>query len=229
MDAGITSRMAIDKGLEELLTSTFEINPQRAEKAAQNLTLDEFYQNFTRLEHLIGFDGATEVVQRGKFLDYRNSHFETYFQLGTNVRARMDSSLPIPIGAFYSIESLKKYLGIKEERMVEIDNSKLNVALYRILHEDNPQSKAYITSLIEKGEVIVGRDEHWNKSSNPNGPRGLNILRKIAYDITMVFSDLGIGKPELDINHGQMKLTITDPSTREYLRKIRDIAYGFKR
>ena len=58
---------------------------------------------------------------------------------------------------------------------------------------------------------------------------GLNILRKIAYDITMVFSDLGIGKPELDINHGQMKLTITDPSTREYLKKIRDIAYGFKR
>ena len=222
--------MPQDQGLEQILVNLFEIDHQKAEKTAENLTLAQFELNFTRLESIVGFEHGIKVVKSGEFLDYRNGQLENYLQLAMTVRSKMNSSLPIPIEVFYSIESLKTYLGIKEKREVALYPSKsLDVAKYRLLHSDNSHSRAYLDSLIKKGEITVGREEHWNKSPQTNGPRGLNIVRKIAYELTLIFNYLGLGRPAYDLNHGQMKLTITDPAAREHLRQIREKVYALQK
>lgn len=220
--------MGVDKGLEELLTGTFEVDSKRAEKVAANLTLDQFYLNFARLESIVGFEGGVGVVKDGDFLDYRNHQLEIYFQLAMEARSRMDSALPIPIKPFYSIESLKRYLGIKKEERTTLDHSKLNIASYKILHKDNPQSRDYLNSLIEMGEVIVEGHEHWNKGIKDKGPRGLNILKRIGYELKLIFRDLELGEPDYKINFGQMKLGIND-STRSALRQVRESAYSLQK
>ena len=220
--------MAKDEGLEELLIGTFQVKREKANQAAQTLELDQFYQNFVRLESMIGFEGGVEVVKEGDFLDYQNSKLEIYFQLAMTVHGKMDSSLPIPIKPFYSIKSLKSYLGIKEEEKMPIDSSKLNIASYRLLHKDNPASRRYLDSLIGTGEVNVDRNEFWNKSLRAKGGRGQDILRRIGYELPLIFNDLELGKPEFEINFGQNKLTV-NKKTQEILGRVRDQAYSLQR
>ena len=214
--------------LTNLLTSVFEVDQKRAEEVARSLTVETFDSNFSRLEAIIGFDNAAFVVKEGRFLGYRNNEIENYFKLAHDVSAKIDHSLPIPVQIFYSIESLHEFLRSKQEGKVAIDVSRLNISKYRLLHPDNEQSKKYLNTLIEDGHITVETNERWNKSLN-KGVRAVDIVRKIAYELTMVFNDLDIGRPWYNLNNGQMKLIITHPTTREYLKEIRDKVYALKK
>ncbi|MBT7928770.1 hypothetical protein HN682_02470, partial [Candidatus Peregrinibacteria bacterium] len=67
--------------LEEMLTETFDIPADRASKAASKKTLDEFDDEFTKLENFVGFDNAVTIIQNGEFLNYRNGYMESYLSL----------------------------------------------------------------------------------------------------------------------------------------------------
>ena len=220
--------MGLDQRLEDVLKSIFEVESKKAEQAAKISTLEEFELNFRRLENLLDFKGAAEVVRLGEFLAYRNSQLDKYFQLAYLAIGKMDAFLPVPIKPFYSVTTLKEYLGIKEEDSKVIDHSKLKLASYRILHIDHPMSVAFLESLIENGEVVVGDNDRWSRSKSKEGPRGPSILRRIAFELVEIFNDLEMNRPQYDINFGQSKITL-DRTTSEALRKVRDSAYSLQR
>ena len=218
--------MVMDKDLEELLKTTFEVNEHRAKFIATKVSFDIFLNNFSRLESLIGFQNGAEVVKNGRFLDHQNGEIDVYFQLAYDVAGKMDSKLPIPPKPFYSIESLKEYLGIKET-IPQVEQGKLDITVYRILKSDDTLSVRYLKSLIDSGELSVDRNDYWGKAET-SGVRGLDILRRVSFQLNQIFNDFGFERPEIHINHGQYKIKIND-SAREKLEKIRDIAYAVQK
>lgn len=216
--------------LADLLMVVFEIEPNRANTIAGKLDIRKFDSNFMRLEALVGgFENAREVVKEGSFLSYGNGDIENYFAIASQAASKIDYLKPVPVQVFYSISSLTEFLRTEKAKEIIIDASKIKVHKYRLLHRDNTQSHNYLTSLIENGILTVERHEHWAKSGDgQNGLRGLNIIRKIAYDLTILFDELGLPKPEYKLKHGQLKLSIP-PYTSVILGKIRDAAYSLQK
>lgn len=99
---------------------------------------------------------------------------------------------------------------------------------YAIMRK-NPVMEDRLSNLIEEGELIVGRDEHW-MGNNLSGPRGKNILKVIRTELNYLFGDLScrqlFGVPQnydavCEINFGQSKLMI-DPWAQNVLRQVRE-------
>lgn len=213
-----------------LLVEVFEVEHITAANVAEKWDIRKFDSQFSRLEGLVGsFENASKVLKEGEFLRYYDDQILTYFELAQKAASKMEYSQPIPIQIFYSIGSLTKFLKTEDAKGVAIDPTKLKVAKYRLLHRDNTQSQGYLNSLIEDGELTVGKKEHWTKSGDGgNGLRGLNIIRKIAFDLSVMFDELGLPKPEYKLNNGQMELRIP-PYTGVILGKIRDAAYSLQK
>ncbi len=223
--------MPIDKDLEDLLKSAFRIDAKKAEEVASALTFGQFDTNFTRLESIIGFDSAVEIIRKGEFLGYQNDRMEEYFGLVNQVYQQLDPKSPIPPKFFYSIETLKEFLGVAVDKKIVIDPSKLeqlDIGKYKILHKDNKQSRGYLDSLIERGYIQVKGYEHWNKGSKTSGARGRHILEKITYELSLIFHNLGLNRPESTLNYGQHTLIVYG-ATRELLRGIRDKVYSLQK
>lgn len=206
-----------DSDLTELLAREFEIEFMKARNISRKSSLDSFMENYNKLGSLLGEEVSRDVVKNGSFLDYKNGFLDKYFQLARLVLGRKNSSKPNNV--FYSIESLKSYL--EEPVREELDINKLNIAKSRLFHLNNTQSFNYLNSLIEEGCLVVARHEHWCKSKLDDGMRGLNIIKVISLQLKTSFSDLGLEKPEVEINYGTHTLKISD-KTQEKLRKIRD-------
>jgi len=219
--------MENDDNLESMLRNIFEVGANKAFAAAHKTTTNEFYQNFSRLENMLGFENASYLVQHGDFLGYRNGFLETYFQLARVAIGKMDAELPIPVDVFCSIDSLEKYLGLKHTDS-QTKDLKVNPTNYRLLHKDNPQSANYLKLLIEKGELIVGENDHWGKTTRTDGRRGLHIIRRISYELAQIFNEAEMERPQYKINHGQQKISL-DENTRIGLSKIRDVVYGVQK
>ncbi|MBI2656505.1 hypothetical protein HYX03_02095 [Candidatus Woesearchaeota archaeon] len=225
--------MTLDKNLEDLLRSIFRVPEKRAKEVSEILTLAKFQENFDRLEGILDFDTIFEVVKHGSFLDYTNSQFEEYLHLARTVYNRIEKdakSLGILVTIspkfFYSIESLKAFLGIEIEDKIEIPPSKLenlNVGKYKILHKGDEKSREYLKSLIESGYVVVGRHDHWHKSKH-KGARGRHILEEISFQLILLFNELGLSRPQYELMYGQSQLMVYG-KTRELLREIRDKVY----
>ena len=216
-----------ESDLADLLMKVFEIEPDRAKNAARKQSMQKFDSNFTRLEALVGgFENASKVVKEGGFLSYENGDMEKYFALAYQASSKIDRSQPVPVQIFYDIESLTVFLKTEAAKEIIINVDKLKVHKYRLLHKDNTQSRNYLNSLIENGCLTVEGHEHWAKSGDgQNGLRGLNIIRKMAYDLTVLFDELGLPKPDYKLNHGQLKISIPQ-YTSVVLGKIREVAYS---
>ncbi len=104
-----------------------------------------------------------------------------------------------------------------------IDISKLNLPQYHTLHRGDSAAERRLQSLVESGEVQVGRSEHWYGRSE-KGARGKNILKRIGYDLERIFSELGLPRPKFRYNFGQNTIRIPE-ETRQLLGQIRDEAY----
>lgn len=207
-----------DSDLTELLTREFEVEFMRARNASRRISLDIFIENYGILESLLGGGISKDVVKKGNFLDYKNGFLDGYFQLVRLVLGK-DNSNERPDDIFYSIESLKSYLS--GPTYTELDIEKLDISRNRLFHLSNTQSCNYLNLLIENGYLVVDRHEHWCKSKHSDGMRGLNIIKAVTFQLSTSFSDLGLGRPEFEINYGTHTLKISE-KTQEQLKKIRD-------
>jgi hypothetical protein len=215
-----------DSELVEYLTRSYDTDFMKARSIARRMTFANFAEAYDTLSALIGEDYASQVVEKGKFLDYRNGTMEEYHALAREAVGRIEEVTEDVSRAFYSIPRLKAFLYPQDNgTTVTVDCSNLELADCKILHKDNPQSRMYLDTLIEEGELSVGIHEHWCKARNNNaGPRGLNIIRKMTYQLALAFSQVGYKRLEYDINHGQCTLKISD-NTRKRLRTLRASAY----
>lgn len=219
--------MAREQALEELLIAAFEIEKERAVKTAEATTSDTFLSNFDRLEKLIGFGNAKEVVKEGKFFDYQNGLIDTYFQLAYVAAGRMDPSLPIPPKPFYSIDSLKEFLGVKEVPS-PTEQRTLDLTKFRLLRLNDQNSVRYLQRLIDEGELVVDKNEYWGQGRTLSSVRGSLIIQRIAYELNLIFKDLGFDGPRLTTNIGQNRLTILEYA-RKKLSEVREMAYAMQR
>lgn len=220
----------VDGELVETLTRMFGVDYIKARKTAREQTYEAFSTHLGALENLIGPQNAATVVKGGDFLNYRNGTLEAYMGLAITVAGKLEyNPTQDQVPLFYSIESLQKYLQPKAEQKKGVDSGRLRLQELRLLQPDNPQSRGYLDSLVGYGRVAVGGHEHWSTSGDgQNGPRGLNIVRSIAYQLTRMFDMLGLGKPECTLNHGQQRLDISD-KTRTVLEEVRTQVYNPKK
>jgi len=206
-----------DADLTELLAREFNVEFLRARNAARKLSFNDFSQYYGVLEALVGEDTAKDVVKNGSFLDYKNGCIDEYFRLIRLTKKDKFNQNPC---IFYSLDSLKDYLNKNQNHPI-LNVSNLDLSRNKLFHLDDKKSFLYLSSLIETGYLIVSTNEHWCKSRTNTGPRGLNILRRISFQLATSFSDLGLGRPNCDINYGQGKLSVNS-QTREQLKNIRD-------
>ena len=227
-------RERYDADLEVVLREIFNMTKKKASERARILTLNEFETNYRRLEDIIGYDAASEVVQNGDFIDYRNSQLEDYLQLARQAHTKLEEDakrlnrhIPILHNLFYSVQSLKEFLGLSNGEL-KVDSTKLDsldISRYLILHRDNEKSAKYLDSLIKDGYVNVQHNEHWVKASKHKGSRGRHILEKIAFELACIFHDLGLSRPKYKINYGQHQLMVYG-NTIQLLRQIRNKVYA---
>ncbi len=210
--------------LANLLTGLFGVDPKKASDISAKLTEEEFYERVQRLESLIGEKNAPGVVKEGEFLSYRGQTLDEYFELASRARAVMAQVVPVPV--FYSIESLRGFLGYDEEKKVEIDVSKLNLFEYRLLQPDN-MGRNFLEALCSKGHVTVRSYDYWSNGKRPKGRRGGDIIEEIRRELFLMFNNLGLGNPEYRLSRGEKSPTITiSDETRETLKEIKDKVYG---
>lgn len=212
--------------LEEILTTIFEIPAEKARDicAKGKLTEQTFSHYFSTLENILGFDSAAQIVREGRFLEYSNSMMDRYLQLAREAYGRLSGIVNEKTTSFfYSLESLHQCLAPPRTALV-IDPAKLRLSHYSLLHVDNDMARDYLDTIITQGDLIIGNHEHWRKSKSEKGPRGLNIIKKIAYQIHILFSHLDLGRPDFTLTFSQNKLSLAE-ETRRQLAQIRDIAY----
>ncbi|MFH1052843.1 MAG: hypothetical protein V1740_00325 [Candidatus Woesearchaeota archaeon] len=221
----------MDEELEALLLD-FEIDPERARVIAQKQDYNYFCEKFERLEIMIGSDAAFKVLQNGQFADYRNSSLEGYFDLAVEVnnllgdkKDRLNMPSDWYAHFFYSHDTLRQFINRKPEDIEEETSPPSEIfGKYLLFNPGHPQSREYLQTLIQSGELNVGDHEHWARSQS-SGTRGENILKKMRYEITQAFHHFGYERPVIEINHGQKKITVSE-SARERLRLLRDHAYN---
>ena len=205
-----------DTDLTELLAREFNVNFIRARNVAREISCGAFLENYEVLESLVGEGFAKEVVKNGDFLSYRNGSLDEYFRL---VRIYASQREGVEVSFFYSIESLNSK-NRKESDSFNI--GKLDVSRNKLFNLDNDQTNKYLNSLIENGYLTVSTHEHWCKSKDgENGPRSNHILQRIAYLLKTGFAELGLERPEVNINNGTITLEIGE-RTRKNLKKIVD-------
>lgn len=212
-----------DSDLTELLAREFELDFLKARNISREISFDPFVNNYGILESLIGGALAKEVVKNGSFANYRNGTLDEYFNFLRIAATKTDFEEKLfDISAFYSIDSLKNYLEFLDlsGKNGTFDLSKLNLVNNRFFCLSNFKSKQYFDSLINCGHLTVSSHEHWCKSKRQKGSRSLNIIRAIAFQLRVSFSDLGLEKPEIEINYGTGTLKISS-KTQENLKKIR--------
>ena len=213
-----------DSNLTEFLSREFEVDFIRARTISRNLSFGDFAKRYDVLESLLDGEIVKDVIKNGSFLDYSNGFVDEYFRLVRFAVSRYDFKQKGLVNntAFYSIDSLTNYLDFLEiaKRNGNIDTSKIDISRNKLFDSSDAKSAAYLSSLIDIGRLTVVSAEHWCKSKKNKGPRSLDILRKIAFQLTAVFSNLCLGRPEFEINHGTATLTI-DTKTRENLSNIR--------
>ncbi len=207
--------------LEDTLVELFEMPEEKASSIA-HLTENTFYDNFQDLEIIVGSDAAIALVREGEVIQYMGTPRYNEYIAKLRHAVGMYGGIPSPADyrLFLSIDSLENYINGESEQGLDI--SRLNLPSYKLLQPDNSQAIRYLTKLIADGELKVDKNEHWNKGNNAaRGPRGGNILIKIAVELNGIFNDLGLPRPHYDLNHGQIKLTISQ-ETQEILRQIKE-------
>lgn len=215
--------------LTDLLTGLFDVAPERAAKAAESQTEEEFLDKMNRLELLMGFSVAAVVVRDGEFLNYRNGILKEYFALARSVQPLRVSWNPESAAVFYSIESLQDYVAEASQAQKTLDVQRLRpeIRTLRLLHRENAMSRTYLADIIDKGELQVGRHEHWNNGRTEDGLRGLNILKKIMWDVTHIAALLGVARPRCEIKYESHSMRI-DQAGRDMLSAARDAAYAWQ-
>ncbi|MBI4144624.1 hypothetical protein HY493_00265 [Candidatus Woesearchaeota archaeon] len=215
--------------LTELLVELFDVAPDRAAKAAEKQTEEEFLEKVNQLELLVGFNVAATVVRDGEFIDYRNGQLKEYFSLVRVVQPLRVSWSPESAPVFYSTASLQSYISESSLPQKALDVRRLHpeIRALRLLHRENQMSRMYLADIIEKGELQVGRHEHWNNGRTEDGLRGLNILKKIMWDVTRIAALLGVERPRCDIRYESHSMLV-DRTGRDLLRSARDAAYAWQ-
>ena len=212
----------MNRGLLELLVDLYEVDEIIAKKQAKRLKSEDFYSAVDTLEQTLGYDIASQIISRGRVLSHIAVDFDDYMNMVREVSGKLGYVGPLEVPLFDSIESLKKYTHDSSER---VNISKIDLAKYRLFHEDNEQSKKYLSELIDEGEVSCGISEHWAKKNKSNGVRGCAIAKKIGHEINRLFDDLGLSRPRFNINYGQRSIEIDD-DTADVLRQVRDAIYN---
>lgn len=205
--------------LGSMLIEMFDVSYARACRATEVFTLEEFSRNLEQLETIVGPENAADIIKNGKFLEYSNGTLESYLKLASAAAHKMKMLPADKVQLFYSITSLAEVVESKKQGCGEL--RQFNLRQYTVLHQDNEKSREYLSVLVEFGVVEVGEQEHWCKSEKKNGTRGRDILRKIKHDLTCIFSDVRLSKPDCRIEYGQYKLVISEV-TRQNLRKVVD-------
>ncbi len=225
--------MNVDKkipasGLEKELVELFFVQPERA-KTAGNIPTDQFYHDFNELESILTFDLTLKVIQKGDYLSYRNGEHKKYLKLVRIVAAKCRQNGIIPPEmetTFYSIPLLTAYLTPPAETSsLKTEALQKNIGFYHILHKKTTPMH-YLTKLIEKGELHVDSNEHWNDTRSA---RGYDILHNIDKQLKRAFADLGLERPKYTINDEKRIMILTDTKTREHLKLLRDVAYAIEK
>jgi hypothetical protein len=216
--------MASDRSLEELLGGLFNLPAGRARYVASRMMRTQFEANLQQLEASVGIDRAWRIVERGHFLDYGNGDVQVYLGLVRKLQDGAGRKKGAPADEdFYSIASLQRRLAPGADEAV-LRIAPEHRARYKLLQEKDRNARRYLKRLCEDGELAVPEFEHWSLNKE-KGARGLDILRKITYEMAGIFDELGLAKPVRVVNYGQRKLSI-DEQTRRELQRIRDAAYG---
>ena len=214
-----------DAILVEYLARGYKIDFMRARNIARRITFDQFGASFDTLSELIGENNADDVVVNGNFLTYRNGSMQDYLSLARECAGRMDEITRNGISLFYTRRGMRNHLSgrLTKQPADCIDCLNLELAKCKILHKGDEQASEYLDSLIGEGAVTVTDNEHWCKS-NVKGPRGLNVLKLITYQLALAFEQTSIGKPEYDLNFGQSTLWLAE-GTRAKLELLRAASY----
>ncbi|MBT3406731.1 hypothetical protein HN419_06250 [Candidatus Woesearchaeota archaeon] len=226
--------------LEEMLTETFDIPADRASKAASKKTLDEFDDEFTKLENFVGFDNAVTIIQNGEFLNYRNGYMESYLSLVQQAHVKFiqesdngwveATDITPYVDSFYSLDSLRDFINPEDPfavKTVPEEVAKKVLGRCALFQKSSTQSRNYLSSLIERGRVDIGKNEHWakrNDSGTLNGPRGRDILVRLSYEMKTSFHGVGYEPPKVKIDFSKDQITVCDYS-KDVLKEMRDIAY----
>ena len=140
------------------------------------------------------------------------------------------------VSAYAKLDSLlefKRELFGEEEVRVELeevgyDISQIDISQYQTFHRSNSNAERWLSTLIDTGKLTVGGHEHWSSGSKERGARGGSIVKKMRYNIISIFSDLGLGRPKVDINYATRTLEISE-EVSEVLGDIRDQVYALQR
>jgi hypothetical protein len=201
----------------ELLVDLFQFDKARAEALAQKLKPEEVQTRFDQLDALVGSDNACKILVEGELLTYENGHVRDYFALAQQARDVMTASIAVP--AFYSIPSLKEFLGVKEQLKLP-DFTTVNVAEYRIFRPDE-KSRRYLNALADKGWLEVEAYERWNTTGANSGPQATSILKVITQQLTKLFDELDLDHPRSRLSHDDLRLNL-HKDAQESLQHIRD-------
>lgn len=115
----------------------------------------------------------------------------------------------------------------KTDRLVNDGDDYTYIFHYAIMQK-NPIMEERLSSLIEEGELVISRHEHW-MGDKSKGLRGRNILKEIRTELNYLFGNLSyhqlFGVPQhyksvCEINFGQHKLLIK-PWAQTVLQRVR--------
>lgn len=221
--------------LTELLVEIFEVPIEKAKIAAKVKSLEDISRQIKDLESYVGENTAYAIIKNGEFITYTNGQLKEYKALlqeaVTTLKDQFshDGNLNIQFAnKLYSIETLKEFLSKKDEITEQMMIDKDKLLRYRIFNPTNESSRKYLSSLIDTGELEVGRFEFWTKYGNQKSAdtaMGTSILKKMAFELSLAFRESGYDDPKIILNHANRKLTIAAENI-DTLRILRDHAYN---
>lgn len=227
----------------DYLTDLFVLEKEVAARYAPRVTLDELCDLHDKLEARVGGDYARMIVALNPdvLLYQQQGKLATYLKVLKQVQQRVfDANAEdflIHEGNVRQYASLDSLVELKNELYAatatppgdqepEEVRPAFNIAEYTFLHRGFPPVEGRLCNLIERGEVTVSDQEHWDGGTS--GARGRHILQKIVFQMGSAFAAKGLPRPEYDLNFGTRTVTISD-ETREQLQNLRDEAYSLQR
>ena len=232
--------------VREYLSVVLRLPKETADSYADKVTLLQLCEFHQGLYGAVGAENAQKLIQHnpGLVLYPSENIFTKYLTTLQVVQGRIRSNgdqekLGQEFGLGSNVEkyaSLEQLLELKRKlfqgtgNYQTIDppeapshNFQVYVSRYALLKR-NPAMEPRLDSLVRTGELLVGEHEHWSGEGTTAGPRGRDILKKIRTELNHLFTDLGYGSPECEINFGQHTLAVP-PRTQQLLGQIRDRAY----
>lgn len=219
-----------DAALVDYVTQEYNVPPLRAIEIGRRVSFKEFSDALGQLEQTLGQSDqkfgqqtAHRMLLHGDVLDIlTNGHFPEYLALARRAAQTLNGAIPENAETFYSMDALKSFLSPRAD---DFDVSAV-VGKYKLFDPTNKNSRIYLDVLVRDGSLEIDHNARWNESCK--GPRGGSILSVMAHQIRYAFTSAGLKKPDVQVNHGQGKLTI-DVKDRKLLGAIQRKVYAQSR